>query len=152
MKKYKLYILMALAAIGLLSGCQSKQKTDGESDNKEQKEGVNLKPATKKFIELAEKTNRSLPQPLPGGIRLDRVEAISEKEYKYYLTFTKEPEVSADEFQRGSKVAISMGLQNNKGDDLDMFRKEKMTVVYAYYKMDGSLFAEIRIEPAEYVK
>lgn len=153
MKKYIVYVFFGLSLAGFALSCGSGSKAEADENNKKDKiETVKLKPATKKFKELAEKSNKSLPQPLPDGIRLDKVEAVSEKEYKYYLTFTKGPEVSADEFKRNAKVALSMGLQNNKGEDLDMFRSNKMTIIYAYYKMDRSLFAEIRIEPGDYIK
>lgn len=153
MKKYIAYLCGSLLLTAMTVGCGSKTKTDSdENNNKEKTETVKIKPATKKYKVLAEKSNKSMPQPLPGGIRIDKVEAVSEKEYKYYMTFIQEPGISLEEFNRSAKLALSMGLQNNQGEDLEMFRKDKMTVIYAYYKLDGSLYSEIRIEPSDYIK
>lgn len=152
MKKYIVFALICSIAFAAFTGCNSKSKTDNTTDEKTVKTEVKGEAPKKKYIKLAEKANASMPMVLPGNIRMDRAEAVSATEYKYYYTFTQEPTVSVDEFVRSAKPAITMGMRENKGEDLDMFRKDKMTVIFAYYKLDGTLFAEIKVLPNEYAE
>lgn len=129
--------------------CTSKQKSNDpeEKVSEEKKE-----PVKKEFLDLVKATNSKMPNPMPGGIRMDKVEAVSKNEYKFHYTFTQTPAISPEEFVRSSKVAMTLGLQVAKGDDIDLFKKHKMTLIYAYYTMDGKLFAELKILPEEYIK
>jgi hypothetical protein len=152
MKKQIIFILSCIVILSIATGCGSKSKTENPADNKASTTKIKSDPPKKKYVQLAEKTNASMPMLIPGNVRMDRAEAVSAKEYKYYYTFTQEPVVSAEEFIRSSKPALSIGMREQKGEDLDMFRKDKMTVIYAYYKLDGTLFAEIKITPNEYTE
>lgn len=152
MKKYIVFILSCIVTMGVITSCGSKTKTENAADNKTAKAEVKPEPPKKKYVELAEKTNASMPMVVPGGLRMDRAEAVSADEYKYYYTFIQEPAISAEEFIRSSKPAITLGLREKKGDDLSMFRKDKMTLIFAYYKMDGTLFAEVKVIPNEYAE
>lgn len=152
MKKYIVFILSCLILSGIAISCGSKSKTDNSTDDKTSKVDVKPEPPKKKYIQLAEKTNATMPMIVPGGLRMDRAEAVSADVYKYYYTFTQEPAVSAEEFVRSSKPAITLGLREKKGEDLDMFRKDKITLLFSYYKMDGTLFAEVKITPKEYAE
>lgn len=106
----------------------------------------------KKYVKLAEETNKDLPMVVPGGVRLDKVEAISKKEFKYHYTLTQEKNISAEEFIRNAKLPLSIAIKESNEDIFNMFKKDKMTLIYAYHKMDGSLFAEVRLEPEDYIK
>lgn len=152
MRKYIVFALTCLITFGGLTSCGSKSKTDNTTDEKIAKTEVKAEAPKKKYIKLAEKANASVPVVLPGDIRMDRAEAVSATEYKFYYTFTKGPVVSVEEFIRSAKPALTMGLRENKGEDLDMFRKDKMTVIFAYYKLDGTFFAEIKVSPNEYTE
>lgn len=152
MKKYIAYIISCAITLGAISSCGSKSKTDSSSGDTTLQTEVKTDPPLKKYVKLAEKANASMPVILPGGIRMDRAEAVSAKEYKYVYTFTQDPVVSLEDFIKATKPAISLGMREQKGEDLDMFRKDKMTVIYAYYKLDGSLFAEVKINPEDYIK
>lgn len=147
MKKILFTTFCCLMLIAALAGCGSKNK--GGEAGSQTTEKTNAKPAKDKYVKLAAKMNAGMPQVFPGGIRMDRVEAVSEKEFRYIFTFTKEPAVSAEEFVRSTKLPLSMGIRDGK-EELETLRKDKMTILYAYYKMDGSLFAEIKITPTEY--
>ncbi|MDR1090152.1 MAG: hypothetical protein LBL79_03675 [Prevotella sp.] len=148
MKKILFTAFCSLMIIAAGTSCGSKNKTDG-TKNVENTTGA--KPAKDKYVKLAAKMNAGMPQVFPGGIRVDRVEAVSDKEFRYVLTWTKEPAISAEEFVRSTKLPLSMGIREGK-EELETLRKDKMTISYAYYKMDGSLFAEIKITPEEYSK
>lgn len=149
MKRIIFITIICSLTLILNVGCGSKSNkehsTEATSISEQQRE-----PAKSKFVKLAEKTNKNMPMPMPGGIRMDKAEALSKTEFKYYYTFTKAPIVSAEEFERSTKPALTLGMQNAKGEDLDMFKKEKMNLIYAYYTMDGKLFAEIRLAPEDY--
>lgn len=147
MKKFVSIVLYCTIILGVLSGCGSKSK----NENSPTETSVVKKEAPdKKYIELAKETNKKMPMVLPVGIRQDKVEAVSKNEFKYYYTFTKEPEVSAEEFIRSAKPALSLGARESKEDIFATFKKDKMTLIYAYYKMDGSLFAEVILKPEDY--
>lgn len=149
MKKILFTTFCCLMIIAAGTSCGSKNKR-GE-DGTQTTEKTNAKPAKEKYVKLATKMNAGMPQVFPGGIRMDRVEAVSDKEFRYIFTFTTEPAISAEEFVRSTKLPLSMGIRDGK-EELETLRKDKMTISYAYYKMDGSLFAEIKIEPEEYSK
>ena len=147
MKKILVTAFCCLMIIVALMSCGSKNK--GGEAGSQTTEKTNVKPAKEKYVKLAAKLNAGMPQVFPGGIRMDRVEAVSDKEFRYVFTFTTEPAVSAEEFARSTKLPLSMGVRDGKAE-LETLRKDKMTISYAYYKMDGSLFAEIKIAPEEY--
>lgn len=149
MKKNILFILSCVFIIGFTTTCGSKQKSDKQSDA-ENVETIKAEPATSKYVKLAEKMNANMPQFFPLGIRMDKVEAVSKNEFRYIYTFTQEPKVPSEEFIRGMKPALILGLQQEK--EMDDFRKDKMTLLYTYKMMDGKIYAEIRLEPSEYSK
>jgi hypothetical protein len=152
MKKYIVPVLSCIITLSVITSCSSKSKNDNAADEKTSKTEVKPEPPKKKYIQLAERANAAMPMVVPGGLRMDRAEAVSADVYKYYYTFTREPAISAEEFIRSSRPAISLGLREKKGEDLDMFRKDKMVLIFAYYKMDGTLFAEVKITPEEYAE
>lgn len=150
MKKIIVFVVLCSLIITANTSCNSKSKTDSNTETTAVDQS-SKEPAQKKYIELAKETNKKMPMPIPGGIRMDKAEALSKTELKFYYTFTKAPAVSAEEFIRSTKPALTLGLQTVKGDDLDMFKKDKMNLIYAYYTMDGKLFAEIRLTPEDYI-
>ncbi|MDU1889719.1 MAG: hypothetical protein E6767_03435 [Dysgonomonas sp.] len=154
MKKIILYFLCTALVAGTITSCGSKSNSNDanktEATDKKTEKGP--KAAKEKYIKLAEATNTLLPMPVPGGIRMDKAEAVSDKEFKFYYTFTTEPVIGVDEFVRSAKLPLAVALREGQSDDIKMFRDDKMTIVYAYFKMDGSLFAEIAISPDDYLK
>ncbi|WP_029903609.1 hypothetical protein [Prevotella sp. 10(H)] len=150
MKKTILFILCSILIAGISASCGSKTKTDEQAETTST--DTKTEAPKEKFIKLAEETNKDLPKPMPGGIRLDKAVAVSKNEYKYCYTFTQVPTVSAEEFIRNVKPMLSLALQQMKGKDIDMFKSDKMTVIYAYYLMDGTLFAETALSPEDYKK
>ncbi len=149
MKKILFTTFCCLMIIAAGTSCGSKNKS-GETGT-QTTEKTNAKPAKDKYVKLAAKMNADMPQVFPGGIRMDRAEAVSDKEFRYIFTFTGEPAVSAEEFVRSARLSSSMGISQGEGE-LKTLRNDKMTIIFSYYKMDGSLFAEIKITPEEYSK
>lgn len=150
MKKYITFIFSCLFIAGVMISCGSKQKNEPDNQSGTVTTQVSAEPAKDKYKKMAEEINKEMPMVIPGGIRMDKAEAVSKTEFGYKYTFTKDPVVSAEEFIRSTKPAITLGLQSTK--EMDGFRKDKMTLIYSYYKMDGSLFAEIILKPEEYTK
>lgn len=150
MKKIIFVTLCSILMMTTVFSCGSKSKT--ETAETEATAKPKLEAPDKKYVKIAEDANKELPQVVPGGIRLDKVEALSKKEFKYHYTFTQDPVVSAEEFRRNAKLPLSMAIQESGDDIFDKFKKDKMTLIYAYHKMDGSLFAEVRLEPEDYIK
>ena len=150
MKKIILFILCSTLITGVSTSCGSKTKSETSSETEKVINKADAPDA--KFVKLAEETNKTTPMPMPGGIRLDKAEAMSKREYKYSYTFTQAPTVSAEEFTRNVKSMLSYALQSTTGKDIDMFKDNKMIVYYAYYTMDGKLFAEVKLMPEDYIK
>jgi len=150
MKKIPTFTVAFLFIIMMATGCGSKQKQDAENQQGAATTQVSSEPAKDKYKKIAEELNKEMPMVIPGGLRMDKAEAVSKSEFRYKYTFTKDPAVSAEEFTRNSKPVLTMALQSAK--DMDDFRKDKMILIYSYHKMDGSLFAEIRLNPEEYTK
>ncbi len=146
-----IFALCCVFTAGILSGCGSKPKTD-ETGDKTVSTTAKSEAPKEKFVKMAAEANKKMPLVVPGGLRQDKEEALSKTEYKYHYTFTQAPVVSAEEFVRSTKPMLTMALKTVKDDNIDMLRKEKMTLIYAYHKMDGSLFAEVKILPEEYSK
>ncbi|MBB4037113.1 hypothetical protein GGR21_003028 [Dysgonomonas hofstadii] len=150
MKKYIVFIFSCILIGGIITSCGSKPKTEENNQTGTTTTQVSTEPAKDKYKKIAEKLNKEMPMVIPGGLRMDKAEAVSKREFRYKYTFTKEPAVSAEEFIRNTKPALTLGLQPMK--DMDDFRKDKIILIYSYHKMDGSLFAEIRLNPEEYTK
>lgn len=149
MKKYVSLFIVSVICAAMLVGCGSKSKTDNAAGTEIAAKNSS-EPARDKYVKMAKEANAKMPMVVPGGLRMDKFEAVSKNELKYYYTFTQEPVVSAEEFVRSSKPALTLGLQTMKDPEIDMFRKDKMTLIYSYYKLDGTLFAEIKVSPEEY--
>jgi len=148
MKKIIFIVLCSVLITGTFTNCGSKTKTDTTTT---EAPAVKKGDAPKeKFVKLAAETNKDMPQVLPGGIRLDKVEALSKTEFKYYYTFIQDPVVSSEEFKRNAKLPLSLAIKESKDEIFDLFKKEKMTLIYAYNKKDGTLFAEVRLAPEDY--
>lgn len=149
MKKAILFTLCSLFIAATTISCGSKQKTDEQSEPSTATE-IKTEATKSKYIKMAEAVNKEMPAVLPGGIRWDRVEALSGNEFKYFYTFTQTPVISSEEFIKISKIALATGIKESS--DMETFRKDKMNMIYAYYTIDGKLFAEIKITPQEYLK
>ncbi|WP_108823044.1 hypothetical protein [Dysgonomonas sp. Marseille-P4361] len=150
MKKILFYTLCSFLMLSLFTYCgQKADKKTGEIETQEQTQEQKEK-ATSYYLKLAEKENKNMPQVYNGGIRLDKLEAVSKNEFKYYYTMTNDPNVSQEEFVRSSKLPLSLGIRESKDKIFETFKKDKMTLIYAYYKMDGSLFAEVVLTPEDY--
>lgn len=152
MRKCIIFVFSCFITIGILTSCGSKSKNENTEIDKTSKTEQKKDLPSKKYVQLAETMNASMPKVWPGGVRMDKAEAVSAKEYKFYFTFTKDPAISTEEFIRSSKPALAIGLKESNEEDTKMFRKDKMTVIFSYYKMDGSLFAEVVISPHEYAE
>lgn len=149
MKRLILLSMTSLFLAVAITSCRQEQNSKDQETSSEVE--VTKEPAKEKYIKMAKEANTKMPKVVPGGLRQDKEDAISKSEYKYYYTFTQDPAVSAEEFVRSTKVALTLALQSaSNADDIKSFQKDKITLVYAYYKMDGSLFAEIKIKPEEY--
>ena len=151
MKKILFTAFCCLMIVAIGTSCGSKNKTDDGKNAENVESTTNSKPPKKKYVKLATQMNASMPQVFPGGMRMDRVEAVSEKEFRYVFTFTQGPSVSAEEFERSARLPLVMAIREEK-KEIETLRKDKMIIIYSYYKMDGSLFAEIKITPEEYSK
>jgi len=101
---------------------------------------------SKKYIKVAEAMNESLPRVM-NNMQMERVEAASNNEFKYYYTLLSEPTVSSEEFSKNQKAIMKEAFANNS---MDTYKKDKITLVYIYCKPDRSLFAEIKFTPNEY--
>lgn len=148
MKRLIICVLCAFMLTATFTNCGS--KSSKETSQSEATVEPKKEKAKDYYIKLAKETNKKMPMVLPMGIRQDRVEAVSKNEFKYYYTFTKDPEIPAEEFIRSAKPALSLGARESKEDIFETFKKDKMILIYAYYKMDGSLFAEVILNPEDY--
>ncbi len=106
------------------------------------------KEPTEKYISKAEDLNKKLPVEFNRGIRMDSVKALSAQEFKYYYTLLKDPKVLKGSFIESSRPQILNSLKNSANSAA--LKEDGMTIIYAYYKTDGSLYAEIVVTPSEY--
>lgn len=128
--------------------CNSKEKRE----ETEAMKSTSHKPVDKKFVILAEQTNAQLPMVVGTGITLEKTEAVSDKEFKYYYKLDKKPHQSVDKFVENSKFLIIEALKKvRNAPDIKLFSEDKITLIYAYSTNEGT-FAEVRIAPEEYTK
>lgn len=132
---------------GFAVSCNSKEKREETGAMKSSSQ----KQADKKFIKLAEQTNAQLPMIVGSGISLKKVEAVSDKEFKFYYKLATKPSLPADKFVESSKVSVIEALKKINTPDIKLFSENKMTLVYTYTTNEGT-FAEIKITPKEYTK
>lgn len=111
----------------------------------------NQKKADDKFVKIAEQTNAHLPMTISPGISLEKAEAVSNKEFKFYYKLNDKPNISAEEFEKNAKPRVIEALKAANSPDIKLFSENKMTLVYIYNTNEGK-FAEIRLNPEEYVK
>ncbi len=104
--------------------------------------------ASSKYVKTAELMNKSLPVKISNELQLDKAEAASKNEFKYYYTLLIEPTVSADEFVKNCKETLLPTFKGNS--QMKDFVDDNMTLIYIYNKADGSKFAEMKITPEEY--
>lgn len=134
--------------IGFSVSYNSKEKRE----ETEAMKSTSHKPADKKFVILAEQTNTQLPMVVGTGITLEKAEAVSDKEFKYYYKLDKKPNQSVDKFVENSKFLIIEALKKvRNAPDIKLFSEDKITLIYAYSTNEGA-FAEVRITPEEYTK
>ena len=56
-----------------------------------------------------------------------------------------------DKLKKALDKLLGAGKKQNKWDSIfETFKKDKMTLIYAYYKLDGSLYAEVILKPEDY--
>lgn len=101
-----------------------------------------------KYVEMAEEVNAQMPMELPNGIRMDKAEAVSSNEFKYYYTFLTAPTVSSEDFIKATKGLLATAVKNQP--DMKFFREDNMIITYVYNTSDNKLFAEIKISPEDY--
>jgi len=101
-----------------------------------------------KYVKTAELLNKGLPMTISKEYRLDKVEAASKSEFKYYYTLLVEPEVSVDDFLKANRETIVNTLKGQS--EMKDFKDDNMTIIYVYNKQDGSKFAELKVTADEY--
>lgn len=97
---------------------------------------------------MAQEINEQMPREFNRGMRMDSVKAISAKEFKYYYTLLNDPKTSSGNFINSSKPQILRGLKGSASSD--SFREDNMTIIFSYFKANGSKYAEFEVTPSEY--
>lgn len=103
---------------------------------------------TEKYLKIADGINANTPFEFNRGLRLDSAKAISQHEFKYYYTLLNNPNTSKGNFINSSKPQIVNKLKGT-ASALE-FKNDNMTIIYSYYKAEGSQFAEFEVRPEEY--
>lgn len=130
-------------AIALSLGCLSLILT---SCNKEKNIDDDLK-------EVAVNINKTTPQNLADGVRLDSVSAQPGKIFRYNYTLTDDvkEDVSPDQIATFKSNAKEGALRIVKtSPDIKEFRDNEVTMIYTYYDKNGKQTADFKITPQEY--
>lgn len=103
--------------------------------------------------EVAANINKTTPQNLADGVRLDSVSAQPGKIFKYNYTLTDDEKESVtpeqiETFKTSAKEGALRVIKTSP--DIKEFRDNDVTMVYTYYDKNGKLTADFKITPAEY--
>lgn len=103
--------------------------------------------------EVAANINKTTPQNLADGVRLDSVSAQPGKIFKYNYTLTEDvnESVTPEQIESFKKTAKEGALQVIKtSPDIKEFRDNDVTMVYTYYDKNGKPTTDFKITPQEY--
>lgn len=103
--------------------------------------------------EVAASINKTAPQILTEGVRLDSVSAQPGKIFKYNYTLTDDikENVSPEEIETFKANAKDGALKVIKtSPDIKEFRDNDVTMIYVYYDKNGKQTADFKIAPSEY--
>lgn len=103
--------------------------------------------------EVAENINKTTPQNLADGVRLDSVSAQPGKIFRYNYTLLDDVKesVTPEQIEMFKTSAKEGALHVVKASpDIKQFRDNDVTMVYTYYDKNGKLTADFKITPAEY--
>lgn len=103
--------------------------------------------------EVAANINKTTPQNLADGVRLDSVSAQPGKIFKYNYTLTDDEKESVtpeqiEAFKASAKEGALRVIKTSP--DIKEFRDNDVTMVYTYYDKNGKPTADFKITPAEY--
>ncbi|GEN77441.1 hypothetical protein [Chryseobacterium hagamense] len=103
--------------------------------------------------EVAANINKTAPQTLADGVRLDSVSAQPGKIFRYNYTLTDDTKegVSPEQIETFKTSAKEGALQVIKtSPEIKEFRDNDVTMVYTYYDKAGKKTADFKITPEEY--
>jgi hypothetical protein len=103
--------------------------------------------------EVAANINKTTPQVLADGVRLDSVSAQPGKIFRYNYTLTDDTKegVSPEQIETFKISAKEGALQVIKtSPEIKEFRDNDVTMVYTYYDKDGKKTTDFKITPEEY--
>ncbi len=103
--------------------------------------------------EVAANINKTSPQILAEGIRLDSVSVQPGKIFKYNYTLTDDVKenVSSEEIETFKNTAKEGALKVvMTSPDIKEFRDNDVTMMYVYYDKNGKPTADFKITPSEY--
>lgn len=103
--------------------------------------------------EVAANINKTTPQVLADGVRLDSVSAQPGKIFRYNYTLTDDVQegVSPEQIEVFKTSAKEGALRVIKtSPDIKEFRDNDVTMVYTYYDKGGKKTADFKITPEEY--
>lgn len=103
--------------------------------------------------EVAANINKTTPQNLADGVRLDSVSAQPGKIFKYNYTLTDDEKESVtpeqiETFKTSAKEGALRVIKTSP--DIKEFRDNDVTMVYTYYDKNGKPTADFKITPVEY--
>lgn len=103
--------------------------------------------------EVAANINKTAPQNLADGVRLDSVSVQPGKIFRYNYTLTDDvnESVTPEQIETFKKTAKEGALQVIKtSPDIKEFRDNDVTMVYTYYDKNGKPTTDFKITPQEY--
>lgn len=103
--------------------------------------------------EVAANINKTTPQNLADGVRLDSVSVQPGKIFKYNYTLTDDVKESVtpqeiESFKVNAKESALKVIKTSP--DIKEFRDNDVTMVYMYYDKNGKPTADFKITPEEY--
>ncbi|WP_374460680.1 hypothetical protein [Chryseobacterium taeanense] len=103
--------------------------------------------------EVAANINKTTPQNLADGVRLDSVSAQPGKIFKYNYTLTDDVKESVtpeqiEAFKASAKEGALRVVKTSP--DIKEFRDNGVTMVYTYYDKNGKPTTDFKITPEEY--
>ncbi|WP_415329184.1 hypothetical protein [Chryseobacterium sp. MMS23-Vi53] len=103
--------------------------------------------------EAAASMNKSTPQILSDGVRLDSVTTQPNKTLKYNYTLTEDVKESVtpeeiETFKNQAKEGATKTMKTSA--DMEEFRNNNVSLKYSYYDKNGKPIAEFIVTPEDY--
>ncbi|NDV69004.1 hypothetical protein [Dysgonomonas sp. 25] len=105
----------------------------------------------KELEKAAQKVNESCPIQVADGVVADSCSVVGDRSLRYYYTTNQYDFkiLNGSDFERIQKPHL-VQLFRNKASDMQLFKKNQITLLFLYRDMEGNQLGEVAVAPEDY--